>query len=348
LVQKTDFLILNASGTIVQAFIKSFGWYPNREYTTLSLGASLNATQLVLTDDLGLQQGDIIGIGCGSGFGEFYNFSSESNGYYTVSNYNASTKTVTLTTGLLTARLSGDYVAIFSRPIGISRTSGTTKIIGSINNITLVGTCVKTQLISASMSNYSSNNLFNHCSFNSTALNIVTSSIFNNCTIMNTAPLNQGCSNITFNQCFIIASDAISYSFNTNIILNNCVGTNCDDFNATSGCYGDKSIILKNCIFKNMGTITWGGGTHINGIYHGQESGHNTVHYGRGLIKLNMSNCVFNLQNSNPAYPMFQTVYGKLYNCLFNLPTNGSIQLDPTNLTVQIGLLLKVLTITKS
>jgi peptidyl-tRNA hydrolase len=109
-------------------------------YTTLSASAAQNATEIVLTDDLGLQQGDEILIGCGTVTGAM---AEATEGVYSVQAYNAETKTVTLTAGLGTARSEDDYVAWYSRPTQIERTpSGTTGLF-TVSNIILEGVKLK-------------------------------------------------------------------------------------------------------------------------------------------------------------------------------------------------------------
>lgn len=98
------------------------GWTPELNHTTLSAPADLSATEIILTNDLGLQQGDEIVVGSGTEDGP----TIEANkGVYTVQAYNAETKTVTLTSGLQTPRLEGDYVSWSSRAIQTERTPAT-------------------------------------------------------------------------------------------------------------------------------------------------------------------------------------------------------------------------------
>jgi len=111
-------IILKGSGTLPSGTLL-YGWVPDQNYTYLAEAASLSATEIILNEELDLQQGDQIVIGSGNENGAM----AEANkGVYTVQSYNSSTKTVTLTGGLQTARLANDYVALLSRTIEIERT----------------------------------------------------------------------------------------------------------------------------------------------------------------------------------------------------------------------------------
>lgn len=121
-------IILASTAYITVPNVIMFGWHPDKEYTQLSGDVALNGTQLILNEDLEIQQGDLILISSGTEDGQ----SKESNlGTYTVSSYDSATKTVTLTSGVQTARLKDDYVAIYSRPIKLSRISGNKALITS-------------------------------------------------------------------------------------------------------------------------------------------------------------------------------------------------------------------------
>lgn len=94
--------------------IYAYGWDERLNRTTLASGASDGATQVVLTDDLNLQAGDQILIGAGT----VNDYMTESaKGVYTVSSYDQSTRTVTLTGALGHGRLAGDYVGVYNRTI---------------------------------------------------------------------------------------------------------------------------------------------------------------------------------------------------------------------------------------
>lgn len=122
----------NSTATIAMTgtpIIRTYGWYPEREWTQLAADAASGQNQVVLTKDLGLQAGDIVSIGSGTEYG----ISAETaKGIYTVSSYVAATKTVTLTANLQTNRLQKDYIGIISKPIKVSRSSGTTALISTI------------------------------------------------------------------------------------------------------------------------------------------------------------------------------------------------------------------------
>lgn len=94
--------------------IYAYGWDERLNRTTLAANASAGATQVVLTDDLNLQAGDQILIGAGT----VNDYMTESaKGVYTVSSYDQSTRTVTLTGALGHGRLAGDYVGVYNRTI---------------------------------------------------------------------------------------------------------------------------------------------------------------------------------------------------------------------------------------
>ncbi|PKL68955.1 MAG: hypothetical protein CVV28_02240 [Methanobacteriales archaeon HGW-Methanobacteriales-1] len=120
------YLNLNATATINVPTVEMDGWYPSDEYTTTSADAALNATQIILSEDMGFQQGDQLFIESSLE----YSMAEANNGVYTVSNYNSGTKTITLTSPLLYARPSGSRVAFVSRTIKINRTSGTNPLLG--------------------------------------------------------------------------------------------------------------------------------------------------------------------------------------------------------------------------
>lgn len=100
------------------ATIKFVGWTPIRNRTKLAANADSGSNQIILEDSLSLQSGDEILIGAGSINGSL----TESRyGIYTVSNVSSDGKTITLSQNLGHSRLSGDYVAWYSRPIDIQR-----------------------------------------------------------------------------------------------------------------------------------------------------------------------------------------------------------------------------------
>lgn len=105
---------LQGTSTITTPNIYAYGWDERLNRTTLAANASAGATQLVLSDDMGLQPGDQILVGAGSVNG----FMTETNkGIYTVSSYDPETRTVTLSSSIGHSRVNGDYVAPFNRTI---------------------------------------------------------------------------------------------------------------------------------------------------------------------------------------------------------------------------------------
>ncbi|MCE7697868.1 MAG: G8 domain-containing protein [Methanobacterium paludis] len=115
-------LFFSASGVInlPEGNVSMYGWYSNLEYSKLANAQTTGNTTIVLEDDLKLQQGDIINVG-GVDPSVSYDVALS-----TVSSYDQSTKTVTLSSGLPSARLKGGYVSIFSRPIKLVRAAKNT------------------------------------------------------------------------------------------------------------------------------------------------------------------------------------------------------------------------------
>lgn len=106
---------------IVLTHFRAYGYFfADRQFTTLSAGYAIGATEIVLSQDLDLQANDQIAIGSSNCTGGM----TTAQMVYTVQAYNAGTKTVTLTGGLAGyARASGDYVMIISRNINMLRQS---------------------------------------------------------------------------------------------------------------------------------------------------------------------------------------------------------------------------------
>lgn len=100
------------------ATIKFVGWTPTRNRTKLAANANSGSNQIILEDSLSLQSGDEILIGAGSING---GLTESGYGIYTVSDVSSDGKTITLSQNLGHSRLSGDYVAWYSRPIDIQR-----------------------------------------------------------------------------------------------------------------------------------------------------------------------------------------------------------------------------------
>lgn len=100
------------------ATIKFVGWTPIRNRTKLAANADSGSNQIILEDSLSLQSGDEILIGAGSING---GLTESRYGIYTVSDVSSDGKTITLSQNLGHSRLSGDYVAWYSRPIDIQR-----------------------------------------------------------------------------------------------------------------------------------------------------------------------------------------------------------------------------------
>jgi hypothetical protein len=313
-------LILNATSTIGGINWTAQGWNPTLESTTLSANAAVNATTIVLNQDLGLQSGDQIFIGCGTVIGVLA-FASvpETPNVYTVSAYNSSTKTVTLSSGLKNARLAGDYVVFASRPILINRTSGTNVIDdGSLNNnITFNGVLIASELLYPD--DYTENHVFNHCTFNlggngdkSGVISCIINSTFNYCSFYDVIAYQSAL--LSINNCFLASSDNLVDVSNS--IINNCIGQNLDDVQFGYG--SSPTNIIMNSTFNSSGEIYWGGGIFINvqcpngqsqAIYGGDPTTFGIMN------KFKATNC--NFTNIQDQYH-FKGVYGTLYNCLIS------------------------------
>lgn len=133
-------LIFNSTATINVPTIRMYGWYPSKEFTQLDADANAGTNTIVLKEDLGLQQGDIVQISSGVVYGQL---TETAKGIYTVQSYNAETKTVVLTSNLQTQRLKNDYISWLSRPIALRRISGTTAyLLSGEYDIKLTGVCI--------------------------------------------------------------------------------------------------------------------------------------------------------------------------------------------------------------
>lgn len=296
------YILFNSSGTINVPTIRMYGWYPEKEYTQLSADAALNDTTIVLKEDLGLQAGDTIAIGLKNTYGAI---GDANKGLYTVQSYNGGTKTVTLTTGLQSARFTDDYVAIYSRPIKIIRSSGTKQLLGTtvINNVILKGVNLSVYL-GGVPGTFAQNWLISHCSTNAPAfLYFCQNSILEHSIMGNTSanvPL-QNCLDSQINNCIIISAHNWLKS-SVNVKINNCVGQN---MSATLVYYGDH--VFKNSIFKSFRAIGGEGATFINCIFDTEES----IDYVNQV--LTCISCTF--KNNTSGY--FLNVTPKLINCLF-------------------------------
>jgi hypothetical protein len=324
-----------------------YGWYPNREYTQLNVDASLNSTQIVLNDDLGLQQGDKIAIGIGT---ENYNQSSDIQ-IYTVQSYIAGTKTVTLTSTLLKNRLAGDYVAIVNGPIKISHTNPTLSVIDNtaiINNVVIIGVhFTGLQLIEHDVLHLVFNWNIKHCSFDNCGNNIynvtimgLKDSIVEDTLFTSNQSSFQRNLRVTFNRCIYIAEENDG-QWNTNCVFNNCIIQNGWAFGPSDH---------NNCISKNCGgaveysNISQQGSTlRIKGC---------TIHSGNiESPQLRNSNVIFKdctFKDNSLNYGLTQSsdnglcagylsnISGKLYNCLFEGTEPSGMNLNDTRLANEI------------
>lgn len=303
------YILFNSTGTINIPTIRMYGWYPTKEFTQLSADAASGQAQIVLNEDLGLQAGDIISIGSGAENG----VSAEAAiGVYTVNSYNPSTKTVTLSVNLQTARLKDDYVAWVNRPVKIARSSGTTAILvttPTINNGILKGVHITPKLLAPAGLTYFTGWELSHCTFYRTSAIFAKlgDSIFSNCI-------------------FVGAGSSLVkmlYSSNYNIELNNCISMNMD----TVGLYNNNVRVnnhisqndaeppvgnVFNSIFKNFSSANDAADRdsehyYYNCIFSGIDS--------QFLVLANFiaRNCIF--KSNATGYLGYS--FGKLYNCLF-------------------------------
>ncbi|MDP1553695.1 MAG: hypothetical protein Q8M06_11850 [Methanobacteriaceae archaeon] len=301
----------NATGVISNTgggtpVIAMYGWYPSREYTQLDTDAALNDTTIVLKEDLGLQAGDKIVIGSGT---ENNGVLVESQkGIYVVQSYNAGTKIVTLTGGLGTARLNGDYVEWASAPIKYGRTSGSAGIIATvINDLTFVGVLFTSRFISVSFGiGFPKNWTFKHCKFSNYGSGLH-ESLFEDCNFYGVANywalLNA--IGITYNRCIGIAIEYDTVNAHYNSHLNNCIFQNIYTlFSAVTN-----HTIFKNCTVKNAYLI--GGNAGKNTLINCSLSGLDNLRaYPNDT---DFIGCVF--KDNNTGY--LHNTQGKLDNCLF-------------------------------
>jgi hypothetical protein len=323
-------LLFNASGTINVPIIVMGGWYPDKEYTTLDADADSGQAVIVLNEGLDLQAGDKIAISNIAYLTNFYRFSATEKGLYTVQSYNAGTKTVTLTSNLLTNRIKGDYVAIYSRPINLTRsTTATTAIIPVLtvdeinclnNNGIMVGVCIPTTypilgrlstLNNSPPNSYKGKMLllsgwsFKHCTGGMSFGNNLNSIILEDCTFADNAYgglVVYTTKDAKINRCIIIGSNAVlgqsQGTINDSIILN------------TNYVSNNSMNIIKNCIIRCQFLVGAGvvkfSDCDISSYENYMDSFKNS--------KLNFVNCRFK-DNGNPYFENLNDVI--LNNCLF-------------------------------
>jgi hypothetical protein len=299
-------IIHNATATLNNPIIQRYGWYPTLEYSRLNGAANLNATIIVLNDDLGLQFGDKIFISSGS---EIAPMAESKKGVYTVSSYNSSTKTVTLTAGLQTARLQGDIVSYYSRTIKISRTSGTSAITPALlSNISDVGVNFQTQYVSYGSYGFNLNFNANHCTFAQSGYQYmynlnVQNSLVTAGTLLTYA---QSCvlnNIITANGAYLL--NGVLYSQ-----VNNLIAVN--NYDVNMGQYSSTTTLIKNSDISGLNP-EYCGGYFINTILRGSD--YNSIPiYATTLFEFNAINCQIKMNRAE----FFYGVYGKCYNCLFD------------------------------
>jgi hypothetical protein len=293
-------LMFNATGTIIVPTIRMYGWYPEREYTQLDADATLNATTIVLKEDLGLQAGDKIAIGSGTEYGMP---AETGRGVYTVQSYDTQTKIVTLTSALLKERLSGDYISIASRPIKIYRTSGTNGFITAyLNGLTFVGVCAGTYLIYKDIAPFSSAHYIDHCTSLDKAIvyNVSDSEIKNSTRVGGASSALTVGRNLLVDSCICISGQFINGgSYDCKII-------NCISQNTSSLPYG----IIKNSKILNVG-LTEIPSEMINTVISGLP--YTSDYVGGSYAKGKWKNCVFK-DNDLGYFSLYNHI---LFNCIF-------------------------------
>jgi hypothetical protein len=299
-------ILFNSTGTINVPHIQMYGEYPEREWTQLSADASAGQNQIVLKEDLGLQQGDMIII---SAIIEDNYLSETAKGAYTVQSYDGVTKTITLTTNLQTNRLTGDYVAWFSRPIKIARTSGTagliTPLTGRIDNGVIKG--VKSNngnLVIATayneLTNYASGWVIDHCvNAGRVLVTLCTNLIIQNSINGGLYSFMATCEGTLKNS--ISISSSVEY-YSKGI---------CDNIISVNGAihqYKGMSMEYHNSIIKNVGANgEFCEGSFINCNLTAQARGNGPP------VMVYLKDCTI----LTPSFGAFGNSFGKLINCLF-------------------------------
>ncbi len=304
-------IMMNDTGTINVPTIKMLGWYPIKEFTQLSIDASINATQIILKEDLGLQQGDILAIGSGTEYGS----TTETNkGLYTVQSYVSATKTVTLTTGLQTSRLLDDYVAIASRPIKISRTTGTAPYMTTkIDNVVLVGVKMAS---GGNLNSYGSPPatapyckgwIIRHCISTARAFCAFGDTFTIEDSLMAGSPYNYGyCSNSIINRFVAINCDTFIYPLNSNNVLDSGIIQNTPSSPLIDG-------QLKNTVLKNIYNLISGGYINSKGFYNCIIDSANSPPLFENSYLNKLVNCTF----KSTCRKLFGYMTTKLFNCVF-------------------------------
>lgn len=308
-------LIFNSTATINVPTIRMYGWYPEREYAQLTEDIPVNSTVLPpLTLNMDLQSGDIVVISKNEVLG--VDFTESSKGIYTVSSYDAATKTVTLTTGLQTARSSGDYVAWVSRPIKISRTSGTTALFAStsnINDLRLTGIQSLIQVVTGT--GYFTNHIYRHCTARGGYFSYyLINPVIEYCTVVNGATISRYAHNPNFKGCINIAGNAFFVTMYNNASLNDCVTTN-SYFQQIP-----PRGLHKNNIFKGVTSFIGAGEFHdseINVINKNDMTNVSSKYqYSIMTGETKYINCVINALGTYPNHlPPLDMTFN---NCLFN------------------------------
>lgn len=297
-------LMFNATAIINVPVIRMYGWYPEREYTQLDADAELNATTIVLKEDLGLQAGDKIAIGSGLIDG---NLTETAKGIYTVQSYNVETKTVILTGGLQTARLKDDYIAWVSRPITILRVSGTTAILPTtpIHNGVIVGVHVGLIHFSPYIAGWE-NWVLRHITIRNGRCGLFSpiNALVEDCVITESsnASILHGGIGIA-RRCIGISANPV-YASMTNIILEDNMMQNIFTF--------DGGLIVKGCVGKNISQGILGSGTYIDTLI---DSGWTLNASNSSITKTEFINCIFQDRGNG----CFEKASPTFYNCLFDV-----------------------------
>jgi hypothetical protein len=240
---------------------------PPLNYSTLNLNANAGVNTIILNDDLGLQQGDQVVIGCGTLNGQL---TETTKGLYTVSSYNSSTKTITLTANLGTNRLQGDYVAIYNRPINFIATNKPGSQYNLTPYISSAEGCLFKQLMpqlygsSSWFSGYFRFNTFD----TSTPFFYYSGGTLTDSLIYQNGSSNAQVAKLAVEclvQNLIVINTITGLNTSSDIYLNSCIFQNVGTVNSTSVFLMVEGIKAYNCIFKNIAML--GSNCHNTNLY---------------------------------------------------------------------------------
>lgn len=296
---------INSTDIITVPIYKEYAWVPEREFAQLASDVALNATQIPITHDLGLQAGDKIAIGSGT---ENAKKTAETQKHlYTIQSYDANTKIATLTSGIGTARLAGDYVSWLSRPIKRTRSSGGTSIVQA-DNVVSYGVYSNAQFLGLSVDfmHYLVNCDIRHCTSYSNSFyftRYLKSGKIRDSLAAYVSFLTFGCSNMDIQR--VVGLSIVGGAAWDENLFNNCVFQN----GQYAGGNGGINSRYKNCVTKNIGMLTYASTIfYENCVFSGEETWEVDT-----IFEAHFKDCVF----KNNVSGWLNYAYGKLDNCLF-------------------------------